>query len=227
MKWASRAQWAIALAALPAVLWVSFEALRSAAADSIVESANATLMSPAWTRSGPDLESLLVVRRELLRAQALAPESPAVLESLGVLHSRRATNADFVLYARDYFERSLGLRPVSPYTWANLAQALYLLGQIGPELETALVRATFYGPWEPEVQHVVADVGLAIWSEANPATRAAVARMLDFGMRRNPLEFLQISQRRGRLDLACAHVEGNPRVQDPKWLPLCREKSRP
>jgi Flp pilus assembly protein CpaB len=81
------------------------------------------------------------------------------------------------------------------------------------------------GPWEPEVQRVVADVGLATFNEVQARTRATIERMVAFGMRRQPLEILQIAQRRGRLDVACRHVADNKHVTDLKWITLC-EKGR-
>lgn len=207
---------AIALAAAG----LSFDAYRMARADTLVGESNAILESAEWRKSPPSLPAWLAVRGDLLEAASLV-ESPAVFESLGVLHARRSASNEFMAYARDYFRRALELRPDSPYTWANYAEIKYFLGETGPDFERALERAVELGPWEREVQVVVTDIGLAMYRELQPATRAAVDRMIGFGMRRAPLDILQVAEKRGRLDLACAHVPGNKRVAEAKWIQLC------
>jgi hypothetical protein len=47
------------------------------------------------------------------------------------------------------------------------------------------------------------------------------------GFRRNPLEMLQISERRGRLDIACRHLEGNTRMPDARWAEMCQAGRQP
>jgi hypothetical protein len=46
--------------------------------------------------------------------------------------------------------------------------------------------------------------------------------MVAAGMKRNPLEMLQIAERRGRLAVACRHFAGSPRLSLPKWFQLCQ-----
>jgi hypothetical protein len=213
-------------ASVLAAVGLSVEAWRLAHAESIVADSNATLESAQWRKSPPALDAWLQVRTALLEAERLAPRSPIVSESLGVLHARRSSSREFLIYARDYFAHSLEARPTSPYTWANYAETKYLLGETGPAFEQALVNAAHLGPWEPEVQRLVADIGLAVHREVKPETRAVIASVVALGMRRNPLEILQISERRGRLDVACIHVTNNRRVTDPQWTERCR-KARP
>jgi hypothetical protein len=81
------------------------------------------------------------------------------------------------------------------------------------------------GPSEPETQRLLAELGLAMWDEVGPETRAAVKAAVGAGMRRNPLEILQISERRGRLSLACAHASGDKRLQGTKWLETCSREA--
>jgi predicted Zn-dependent protease len=126
------------------------------------------------------------------------------------------------------FERSLEARPGSPRTWANLAEARYLVGDTSPAFEKALVTAARLGKAEPRAQRVVADYGLAVWDEVGAATRATVEGAVAAGVRRNPLEMLQIAERRGRLSVACQYVPGTLRQPDPRVLRLCpsRETAR-
>jgi predicted Zn-dependent protease len=119
------------------------------------------------------------------------------------------------------FTRALQHRPTWPYSWAGLVDALYRKGDTGQAFEAALQRTSQTGPWEPEVQRTVADYGLAVWNDVSPSTRSEIERMVANGMVRNAAEMLQISLRRGRLGVACAHL-GLPSRTDPKWIKLCQ-----
>jgi hypothetical protein len=202
------------------------QAWRLASADSIVSDVNVVIDGPSWRKAAPPLEPWLQIRNDLLEAQRLTPSNPAVLEGLGILHARRTPSPEFLTYARDYLWESLQLRPTSPYTWANYAATKYLVGERGPSFERALVTATTLGPWEPEVHRVVTDVGLAVLDEVSPQTRSAIERNVALSMKRNPLETLEISQRRGRLDLACRLSEAKQRATDPKWVSPCEKGTR-
>ena|ERR1700687_5170630 len=212
------------LPALIGLSWLSVGVARSGTAESIASEASSSMMQ--WTATGgrPNLEAWLEVRNAFLRAQGLSPGDPNVEENLGVLHALRSERHDYIPQAFQYFMRALELRPSSPYTWANLAEALYRDGRTDQTFEYALRRAAMLGPYEPEVQRTLADYGLAVWSEAAPETRAAVTNMVAAGMRRSPVEILQISERRGRLGPACAHVRGDSRLADSKWIKLCESK---
>ena len=117
--------------------------------------------------------------------------------------------------------KSIALRPVSPYAWAALEADRYLAGAPVAELEKVLVNAARLGPSEPPVQRTVADFGLALWKELRPGAQEAVERVLATGMRREPKEFMQLAERRGRLDVACRHFDGFSRQADSKWTITC------
>ena len=157
------------------------------------------------------------------RAERLRLRIPQPPELLGVLHLRRAGRAEYAELALEHFARALELRPSSPYTWANVAEARYRLGMTQAPFERILVVTQRLGPSEPETQRLVADLGLAMWDEIRPETQGAVAAAIGAGMRRNPLEMLQISERRGRLALACTHVPGDKRLRETKWVQVCAD----
>jgi hypothetical protein len=208
-----------ALAALAALaLW----AVKLGSAETLAWNAAAEINTWTATRVQPGFETWLWVRDDLLRAERRSPRDPSVHELLGVIHARRAGRTEFVDMAVERFARAIELRPTSPYTWANMAVARYQLGKTEAPFEAILVRSALLGPSEPEVQRAVADLGLAMWDEVTPATRALVERHIAAGMRRNPLEMLQISYRRGRLEAACRHlVPGQLPMQEPFWLQQC------
>ena len=88
------------------------------------------------------------------------------------------------------------------------------------------MNAVRMGPSEPEVQAAVADLGLAMWDELQPASRGAAEQAIAAGMRRSPPEMLTISMRRGRLEPACRHVGFIRRIDDPKWSQLCESREK-
>jgi hypothetical protein len=73
---------------------------------------------------------------------------------------------------------------------------------------------------------MVSDVGLAVFDEVQLSTREQIQATVQRGMRSNPLEILQISDKRGRLDVACPYVAGNRRMSDPKWVERCNQRSK-
>jgi predicted Zn-dependent protease len=174
--------------------------------------------------SRPDLhasaERLAPMARRLKALEQFDASNPVLQEMLGLLSVRGADAA--VGEAAQRYARSLAMRPVSPNTWANLAEAKYLEGDTSAIFEHALVTASRLGPAEPQVQRLVAHYGLAVREEVFASTREAIDRMVAAGMRRNPLEMLQIAERRGRLDVACRHLAGVPRGPDPKWSQACQ-----
>jgi predicted Zn-dependent protease len=128
--------------------------------------------------------------------------------------------------ALGHLKRALEFRPSSPYTWVNLAEAQYRLGMTTGAFERILLMPHRLGPSEPEAQRLLADIGLAMWDEIGAEAQSAVRAAVSAGMRRNPLEMLQISERRGRLALACAQVPGDKRIRDPKWIKVCSREAR-
>jgi hypothetical protein len=159
------------------------------------------------------------------RLEGIGPaglSNPATHEFLGVAAVRGDPSPESLAKAVSHFSDALRLRPVSGYTWANLAAAKYLLGDTGMLFEQALLTAAELAPNEPAVQGLIAHFGLAVLDEVRPATRAAIERVLRAAMRRNPLETLHIAARRGRLDLACGHLMAVARKADPKWSGICQ-----
>lgn len=164
----------------------------------------------AWL-AGADLASV----REAL---SLDPGDPTLHEmaAFGDANAHRDPGG-----VTTHLKRSIALRPVSPYAWAALEADRYVAGAPVTELEKPLMNATLLGPSESAVQRIVADFGLALWNETGPAVRGAVGRALGAGIGRDPNEFMQIAERRGRLDVACRHFDGSSRAADTKWTITC------
>ena len=153
-------------------------------------------------------------RSDLRFAAQTVPGDPTVLELLAIVD--REGNAERQL------AEAIQSRPGSGYTWANLVAAKYNVGDTGPGFEKAMINAGRLAPLEPEVQRTMVDYGLAVLDEVGPATRAAVERAVAAGMKRNAPEILQIAARRGRLGVACRHLDGVPRPAESKWTKPCQ-----
>jgi hypothetical protein len=147
--------------------------------------------------------------------------SPLAEELMGIADLGSAT-AESLVEAGVHFRRALELRPVSPYTWANLAMQQYRTGDTGAVFRTSMTHAAELGPNEPPVQAMLADYGLAVFDEVPEANRQLIESAIARGMRRAPQYFLQIAQRRGRLDVACRHFERPTRQVDSKWVQICK-----
>ena len=205
---------------------LSITSFRMGRADWLFSRSMHSMAGWAAQSARPDFESWLEVRRDLTRAVQFEPDDPRVLESLGVLHAGReapvgSDRSGFQEQARDYLRRAAAARPTSPYTWANLALVKYRLGETDGEFRNALRQAANYGPWEWEVQAIVADVGLAMLPELAPEERSLVEAMVMNGMKRNPAEMLRIAQRRGSLSLACRLLDREAKGIDPQLAGRC------
>src|SRR5688572_387821 len=212
----------VAFAALGVIGWLAVSAQTMARADIAANTASREMGAWAAARYQPQRATWDSIHETILAAHELSARDPSINELLGVLHVMRRDYAEYQAKGLVHFVQAAVMRPVSAYTWANIAEANYALGHTGESFLMALRRAVKLGPAEPEVQRTVADFGLAVWDELALGERQLVDRMVGAGLRRNPLEMLQISERRGRLALACRHLVGLSRAPDPKWYQLCQ-----
>jgi hypothetical protein len=211
--------------AIAALGWLAVVAISSGTAGNVVFETSQKVDVVAARPSATMDEALDRFHEQVNAAYEIAPADPAARELLGVLDVRRAVvhgSQEYLAEADVHFVSALAARPTSAYTWVNYATARYAVGDTGPQFETALRRASILGPYEPEVQRDVALYGLAVWSEVALETRKAIDSMIANGVRRDPAQMLQIAQRRGRLDVACAHLAGVTRQTDRKWVQLCQ-----
>lgn len=204
---------------------LAYSAGRMGEADALTWVAAERIAKWEKARTRPGLEPWMAVRADLDRASLLARTDPVAPELLGVLHLSRAVSPDYAESALEYFRRALVMRPSSPYTWANVAEARYRMGMTAAPFEAVMLTAWRLGPAEPEVQRVVVDLGLALWAEGSPSMQDSVRGALAASMRRNPLETLEIVARRGRLDMACPLAVSDKRLAQTKWPARCQNTS--
>lgn len=148
----------------------------------------------------------------LERALALTPGDAGLTEDLGRLHEIRTqalvatspAGAAGLNQALDYLRRSLRGRPTSPYTWANLAMVKSRQGALDAEFLRAIERAALLGPWEPEVQLALADIGFRDWNRLPAVTRSTIHANMQRGLKRQADRLFDLARRTGRLDVLCA-----------------------
>lgn len=154
----------------------------------------ATDRMAAWPAVGPDAAQLVGVSRVLDAAHRVAPDNPDVYEAQARIEMLRAGmrdagNAERNAELRNGVElvrRAIELRPVSPYGWAILLQLKNALGEHDAEFRHSLERTATLGPWEPELQVVIADVGLGAWAALPLMERKLVGEDIRRGMKRQP-----------------------------------------
>ena len=201
------------------LLFVSFVAVRYGVAGSA--SANGARELERMSRT-PGYRSGEWWKDDLRRAVADVPNDPTALELLAAGIGSETNDPAELEQVRRLLSRALAERPGSGYTWASLAAVKYRLGETDAMFEKALVHAMKLGPHEPEVQRDVVNYGLAVIDEVSAETRGAIEAAVAAGMRRNAVEILQISARRGKLGAACRHLDGVPRPAASKWTQLCQ-----
>jgi hypothetical protein len=212
-----------AVVAVPLALclgWLSVHAFNRGKAESLVYDASREMITWPSLRA-PRTGVWDWVREDLNSALLLTPGDPTAHETLAVLEMQRLDSLEFLEDADVHLREAVKLRPTSPYTWVNFADLRYRLGELDGRFEASLVAAVRLGPGEPEVQRRVADLGLAGWKEVTTPTRTSIIQAIEWGMRRNAPEMLQIAERRGKLRVACGLASSVSGYMKSGWYPLC------
>lgn len=145
-------------------------------------------------------------RLQELRALGLPSRDPAIREGLrGALAQYREAAA---------------MRPGSPYVWAGIAMLKVRLNDMDFEFYGALERAGRLGPWEPQVQTAMIDVGLATWPWLAGPGREWVLGALERGLQRQEAGIRRIAAVHGSLPQVCADAGG----RSPRIAALCVRK---
>jgi len=190
-------------------------------ADAHYTSARLTLMEGSAPNGSVRAESLAAAIASLRQALVLEPSNPlyveqtARLQELRALQMRRgdpAANETLQLSLAQYRDAVL-MRPGSPYVWASIAMLKARLDLLDFEFYRALERAGRLGPWEPQVQIAMIDVGLATWPVLARTGRDAVLGALERGLLRQAPEIRRIAAAHGTLPRACKEAgESMPRL---------------
>ncbi len=218
-----RAMPRLALAALGIVAATALAsaALRQGAADLTAFAPRRALDRAAAQPIQLDDERWALVRVQLERAVSLDADNPDLQEALGRWYERtelrrtalrttppqdeasRAQADSELREALAHFRRALVLRPSSAYTWASAALLELRLGELDDEFSRAAARAARLGPWEPEVQLILADIAFNSFDRLRATDRPIVLRAVANGLRRQGDAIFDIASRSGRTDLFC------------------------
>ena len=219
------ARWGVVAVAGAVLSWAFVEAWRAAWAGPDWIAAKGELAT--WRGNAlPPKESWQKGWEWLQRARDLEPGNPKIHEFMGLYAARKTDDYAILQEATTHHLRSVSLRPISPVTWVNIAEARYLVGDTAKLFETAIENAVRLGPSEPNVQVKAAYYGLAVLDEVKPSTRSAIEVAVAAGVRRDPAQFLAIGELPGRLDVACRYLPETRRKVDPRWGPLCERAAK-
>jgi hypothetical protein len=173
-------------------------------------------------------EELSVALASVRQALVFEPSNPLFVEQSARLQELRALG----LPARDpgireglrnslaQYREAAAMRPGSPYVWASIALLKVRLNDVDFEFYGALERAGRLGPWEPQVQIAMIDVGLAIWPWLAGPGRDWVLGALDRGMQRQEAEIRRIAAVHGTLPELCKDATR----PSPRIVALCVKK---
>jgi hypothetical protein len=144
----------------------------------------------------------------------LEPGNPDLLELIAQVHYLPATigigiksQLTSLQQALNYNLKAIQQRPVSAYTWANIALLKSQLKQYDAQFETALKQAIVLGPWEPLVQHLVIEAGLVAWYQLPQSTRWLVLAAIERGMLVQPQLIIALINQYQRIYTLCAYLD--------------------
>lgn len=116
--------------------------------------------------------ALAIATRDLEWARRLTQDDPARLEESARLAIRQANQTDInqsdrqeLLHVALVHARSaVALRPAYAYGWAIVLKLKHALREYDAEFRQALRAVMVLGPWEPGLQVLAVDAGMAAWT---------------------------------------------------------------
>lgn len=176
------------------LLFVIFSAVRIGAADLLSLSAQNEMYAWSTSAARPDISAVDNVSATLDKARLISPGNPDHYEDtarMALLRSGMPGVSDaerdaLLSQGMEQIRAAIALRPVSAYSWATLLLLKRERGEYDAEFRHALERAVTLGPWEPQVQPVIADVGLSAWVALPGVEQEMVSKNFVRGMKRQP-----------------------------------------
>lgn len=212
----------IALVVIPALLYMIYIAGSWGLADvyfraavkelSHWQSGKITLEDKDWDR----------LRVDLSKAVELDPNNPEFHEKLAFAIEGRFLNVEskepkaqvYRELALQHYRKSVHLRPVWAYAWANVASIKYRLGQIDEEFFEALHNVVKLGPWEPGLQRLVIEIGINEIGAFPQEEVLFVLEVVSRALEKQPYKTLDLIKKKGFLDLICLLHKDNTLVVD-------------
>ena len=197
-------------------------------ADAHYTNARLTLSGGTPANRAPRPDTLAPALASLRQALLFEPSNPHFVEqsarvqelrALG-LPSRDPAMREGLRQSLAQYREAAAMRPGSPYVWAGIAMLKVRLNDMDFEFYGALERAGRLGPWEPQVQIAMIDVGLATWAWLARPGRDLVLGALERGLLRQASEVSRIAAVHGTLPQVCAERG----VRSPRTAALCVRK---
>lgn len=169
-----------------------------------------------WARAQQHLES----------ARTFERGNPKLLEDLARVYKWQVrydfptsrVDLAYLQQALDLLRQSARLRPVSARTWSSIAATKSQLALLDDEFLHAIDNAARLGPWEPEVQIALANIGFLHWQGLPKPTQAVLQLVMQRGLKRQDEELFNLATRTLRLDVLCAV----PGARRSKFAVRCR-----
>lgn len=168
-----------------------------------------------------------IARKALVKALALGPHQAVYYGSLGeLLFSKSADGSlnpamsvDLQTQALDASRHAVRLRPSWPYSWAQLALIKYRSSGMDGEVAQALDRSMMLGAWEPSVQLIAAEIGLASWNSLSPELKAKLIDTMALTVQPQSGQILEMIKNLDMLGIVCDRVK----FRD-KWEKTCLDR---
>ncbi len=203
-------------------LWLIYLAAAWGLADLFAKQANYDLQQ--WEKQGRiNQESWNSIHTMLAKARYLEPYNPEILEYQGtayyLLYRYAVKKTEIVLkQALNYYLKAVQQKPVSAYTWANIAIIKFRLRQYDAQFIAALENAYVLGVSIPFVQHAIADVGLAAWyrlpKKFRKKGRSVVFATVQRGMHKQAHLMMTLIKRHKRKYVMCLYGRQNKLFAD-------------
>ncbi len=163
----------------------------------------------------PNTDEVRAAIAQMRAALAYEPGNPNLHSDIGRLEYWRVRTgvlADPVSRAGreaalESFRQAALLRPTSGHTWANIALTRYMLGQVDLEFTLALEQTLRSAPWQPQLQLLGIQLGLATWQFVPLSTQMllveAVRKQAEWKMADQKPALIRLLRAYGRMDLGC------------------------
>lgn len=162
-----------------------------------------------------DEQGVMAVLAGMREASAYEPGNPNLHSDIGRLEYWRVrTDGLADPAARSGRERALAsfrqaalLRPSSGHTWGNVAFTRFNLGLVDIEFARALEQTLRWAPWQPQLQLLGIELGLAVWQALDEPTQRliteAIGRQSVWPMLDQKPALITLLRRYGRTELGC------------------------
>jgi len=185
---------ALGLALMLALAFAGYQAARRGLADVIAGEPRYQIERWRTGQWVPDSHKLDALQDALERARGIDPDNPSLIEELGHLHATRvqrhpAGDPHVRAMRRQallHFRQALAMRPTSGHGYTNIALMKYRLGEIDREYSHLLQQAMRRAPWEPKVQMLAIELGIAAWQALAEPARDAVKQAIQVQARWQP-----------------------------------------